>query len=105
MVNLNVPISVLNLVPIRQGSNAQTAIEQMVELAQKVEALGYERYWVAEHHYTSRLVSSATSILIKHILEHTNRIKVGSGGIMLPNHAPLVVAEQFGTMATIYPGR
>lgn len=105
MAKMNLPVSVLNLVPIRQGSNAQIAIEQMVELAQKVEALGYERYWVAEHHNTSRLVSSATSILIKHILEHTDHIKVGSGGIMLPNHAPLVVAEQFGTMATIYPDR
>ena len=67
--------------------------------------MGYQRYWIAEHHNTSTLVSSATSILIKHTLEHTNHIRVGSGGIMLPNHSPLVVAEQFGTMATIYPNR
>jgi luciferase family oxidoreductase group 1 len=77
----------------------------MVELAQAVESMGYHRYWIAEHHNTATLVSSATSILIKHVLEHTNTIHVGSGGIMLPNHSPLVVAEQFGTLATIYPNR
>ena len=83
----------------------QDAIHSMGRLAQSVEELGYERYWIAEHHNTSRLVSSATAILIKHALELTKTIRVGSGGIMLPNHAPLVVAEQFGTMATIYPDR
>jgi len=98
-------LSVLNLVPIRERENAQQAIDAMVELAQATEKMGYKRYWIAEHHNTSTLVSSATSILIKHTLEHTNHIRVGSGGIMLPNHAPLVVAEQFGTMATIYPDR
>jgi luciferase family oxidoreductase group 1 len=77
----------------------------MVSLAQATEELGYSRYWIAEHHNTPTLVSSATSILIKHTLEHTKSIRVGSGGVMLPNHSPLVVAEQFGTMATIYPGR
>jgi luciferase family oxidoreductase group 1 len=76
-----------------------------VDLAQATEAMGYERYWIAEHHNSPTLVSSATAILIKHTLEHTKTIKVGSGGIMLPNHSPLVVAEQFGTMATIYPNR
>ncbi|MCU9614839.1 LLM class flavin-dependent oxidoreductase [Caldibacillus lycopersici] len=105
MVKTNIPVSVLNLGPIRQGENAKAAIDAMVDLAKATEKLGYTRYWIAEHHNTATLVSSATSILIKHTLEHTERIRVGSGGIMLPNHSPLVVAEQFGTMATIYPNR
>ena len=105
MANVNIPLSVLDLAPIRQGQNAKQAIDSMIDLAQAVEEMGYQRYWIAEHHNTSTLVSSATSILIKHTLEHTNHIRVGSGGIMLPNHAPLVVAEQFGTIATIYPNR
>ncbi len=102
---MNIPVSVLNLAPIRQGQNSKQAIEAMVDLAKATEEIGYQRYWIAEHHNTPTLVSSATSILIKHVLEHTSTIKVGSGGIMLPNHSPLVVAEQFGTMATIYPNR
>ncbi|MEY2196265.1 LLM class flavin-dependent oxidoreductase [Neobacillus sp. BF23-41] len=105
MATINIPISVLNLAPIRKGQNPSQAIESMVDLAQAVEKMGYQRYWIAEHHNTATLVSSATSILIKHVLEHTSTIHVGSGGIMLPNHSPLVVAEQFGTMATIYPNR
>jgi luciferase family oxidoreductase group 1 len=105
MTNINIPVSVLNLAPIRKGQGQKEAIEAMVDLAQVTERMGYKRYWIAEHHNTSTLVSSATSILIKHTLEHTEHILVGSGGIMLPNHSPLVVAEQFGTMATIYPGR
>ncbi|WP_442599843.1 LLM class flavin-dependent oxidoreductase [Neobacillus sp. D3-1R] len=105
MSNINIPVSMLNLAPIREGQGRKEAIDAMVDLAQTAEKLGYERYWIAEHHNTPTLVSSATAILIKHTLEHTNTIKVGSGGIMLPNHAPLVVAEQFGTMATIYPDR
>ena len=105
MSNIQIPVSVLNLAPIRQGQEAKEAIDSMVSLARSAEQMGYSRYWVAEHHNTTTLVSSATSILIKHILEHTEKIKVGSGGIMLPNHSPLVVAEQFGTMETIYPGR
>lgn len=105
MVNIHIPVSVLNLAPIREGQSSKDAIDSMVELAQSTEKMGYKRYWIAEHHNTSTLVSSATSILIKHTLEHTEHIRVGSGGIMLPNHSPLVVAEQFGTMATIYPDR
>ncbi|MFB7642569.1 LLM class flavin-dependent oxidoreductase [Peribacillus butanolivorans] len=105
MPNIQIPVSVLNLAPIRKGQGAKEAIDAMVDLAQATEKMGYKRYWVAEHHNTPTLVSSATSILIKHILEHTEHIRVGSGGIMLPNHSPLVVAEQFGTMATIYPNR
>ncbi|MGN8646250.1 LLM class flavin-dependent oxidoreductase [Gracilibacillus sp. HCP3S3_G5_1] len=105
MTNINIPVSVLNLVPIRQGNGPKEAIDQMVELAQAVDKMGYERYWIAEHHNTTTLVSSATTILMKHTLENTKNIRVGSGGVMLPNHAPLTVAEQFGTMATIYPDR
>ncbi|GHH99261.1 LLM class flavin-dependent oxidoreductase [Neobacillus kokaensis] len=105
MTNIHIPVSVLNLAPIREGQDAKQAIDAMVDLAQAVEDMGYKRYWIAEHHNTPTLVSSATSILIKHTLEHTKQIRVGSGGVMLPNHSPLVVAEQFGTMATIYPDR
>ena len=105
MSNIQIPVSVLNLVPIREGQDGKAAIESMVDLAKSTEEMGYSRYWIAEHHNTSTLVSSATSILMKHTLEHTEKIRVGSGGIMLPNHSPLVVAEQFGTMATIYPNR
>ncbi|HLR54177.1 MAG TPA: LLM class flavin-dependent oxidoreductase [Pseudogracilibacillus sp.] len=105
MTHLNIPVSALNLVPIRKGTDAKQAVEDMVELAQALDKFGYNRYWIAEHHNTTSLVSSATVILMKHVLEHTEQIRVGSGGIMLPNHAPLVVAEQFGTMATIYPDR
>jgi luciferase family oxidoreductase group 1 len=105
MSNIHIPLSVLNLAPIREGQGPKQAIEAMVDLAQDVEKMGYKRYWIAEHHNSPTLVSSATAILIKHTLEHTSTISVGSGGVMLPNHSPLVVAEQFGTMATIYPGR
>lgn len=105
MATIQIPVSVLNLVPVSEGQTQKQAIEAMVDLARAVEKMGYKRYWIAEHHNTSTLVSSATSILIKHTLEHTSTIHVGSGGIMLPNHSPLVVAEQFGTMATIYPNR
>jgi luciferase family oxidoreductase group 1 len=105
MATFQLPVSVLNLAPIREGQGPKQAVDAMVDLAQATEKMGYTRYWIAEHHNTPTLVSSATSLLIKHTLEHTDRIRVGSGGIMLPNHAPLVVAEQFGTMATIYPDR
>jgi luciferase family oxidoreductase group 1 len=105
MTTNQLPVSVLNLAPVREGEGPKQAVDAMVDLAQATEKMGYTRYWIAEHHNTPTLVSSATSILIKHTLEHTDRIRVGSGGIMLPNHAPLVVAEQFGTMATIYPDR
>nr|WP_263327402.1 LLM class flavin-dependent oxidoreductase [Neobacillus sp. Marseille-Q6967] len=105
MSNIHIPVSVLNLAPIRKGQTPKEAINSMVDLAQATEEMGYKRYWIAEHHNSPTLVSSATSILIKHTLEHTSTIRVGSGGIMLPNHSPLVVAEQFGTMATIYPDR
>ena len=105
MTNIQIPVSVLNLAPIREGQGQKEAVDAMVDLAQATEKMGYTRYWIAEHHNSPTLVSSATAILIKHTLEHTEHIRVGSGGIMLPNHSPLVVAEQFGTMATIYPDR
>lgn len=101
----DIKLSALNLVPIREGQDDKDAINDMVKLAQGLDELGYERYWIAEHHNAPNLVSSATALLIQHTLEHTERIKVGSGGIMLPNHAPLIVAEQFGTMETLFPHR
>lgn len=101
----NLKVSALNLVPIREGQEDREALNDMISLAQQLEDFGYERYWIAEHHNAPNLVSSATALLIQHTLEHTQSIKVGSGGIMLPNHAPLIVAEQFGTMATLFPNR
>src|SRR5580700_3909011 len=101
----SLPISVLDLMPSRAGEPASSAIAQSVELARHVEQLGYKRYWVAEHHSIQGLVCSATPILIGHIAAATKKIRVGSGGVMLPNHAPLVVAEQFGTLESMYPGR
>ncbi|OCS82923.1 LLM class flavin-dependent oxidoreductase [Caryophanon tenue] len=97
--------SVLDLVPIREGESAKEAIAQSGRLAQHVEQLGYTRYWLAEHHNSVTLASSATSILIGYIASQTKHIRVGAGGIMLPNHAPLVVAEQFGTLDAMYPQR
>jgi len=105
MTHFNITLSILDLLPIREGKDAAAAIDQMVSLAQTVEKLGYTRYWIAEHHNTPTLISSATSILAKHVLDHTDTIRAGSGGVMLPNHSPLIVAEQFGTIATIHPGR
>jgi luciferase family oxidoreductase group 1 len=100
-----VPLSVLDLAPIREGATAAEALRQSLELAPVVEALGYERIWVAEHHNIPGVASSATSVLIGAIASVTSSIRVGSGGIMLPNHAPLVIAEQFGTLEALYPGR
>lgn len=82
-------VSALNLVPIREGQDDSDALNDMIDLAQHLEQVGYERYWIAEHHNAPNLVSSATALLVQHTLEHTKTIKVGSGGIMLPNHAPL----------------
>ncbi|UXR62915.1 LLM class flavin-dependent oxidoreductase [Staphylococcus schleiferi] len=97
--------SALNLVPIREGSSDIDAIEQMVDFAKHLEQQEYERLWIAEHHNAPNLVSSATAILIQHALSQTMHMRIGSGGIMLPNHAPLIVAEQFGTLKTIYGDR
>src|SRR5713226_9734098 len=98
-------ISVLDLVGMRDGEPAGSAIARSVEVAQHVERLGYKRYWLAEHHSIEGLACSATPVLIGHVAAATNTIRVGSGGVMLPNHAPLVVAEQFGTLEAMYPGR
>lgn len=101
----NVPFSVLDLAPITQGSTIAQAFENSVTLARHVEKLGYKRFWLAEHHNIAGIASSATSVLIGHIAGKTTTLRVGSGGIMLPNHAPLVIAEQFGTLESLYPGR
>jgi luciferase family oxidoreductase group 1 len=98
-------ISVLDLVGMRAGEPAGSAIARSVDLAQHVEQWGYQRYWLAEHHSISGLACSATPLLIGHVAGATKTIRVGSGGVMLPNHAPLVVAEQFGTLEELYPGR
>ena len=98
-------VSVLDLVGMRGGETAGGAIARSVDLAQHVEKLGYTRYWLAEHHSISGLACSATAVLIGHVAGATKTIRVGSGGVMLPNHAPLVVAEQFGTLEAMYPGR
>lgn len=100
-----IPFSVLDLAPIRSGSDAAAAFENMREQARHAEQLGYHRYWLAEHHNMGGIGSAATSVLIGHVAQVTSTMRVGSGGIMLPNHAPLVIAEQFGTLATLYPGR
>lgn len=101
----DIPLSILDLAPITEGNNAAATFRNSLRLARRVEELGYKRYWLAEHHNMESVASSATSVLIGYIAGGTNRIRVGSGGIMLPNHAPLVVAEQFGTLASLYPGR
>lgn len=101
----NTPLSVLDLAPVNAGSDASQSFKNSVELAQHVEELGFSRLWLAEHHNMPGIGSSATSVLIGHIAGNTKRIRVGSGGVMLPNHAPLVIAEQFGTLESLYPGR
>ena len=100
-----IPFSILDLAPIREGGNATEAFASMREQACHAERLGFHRYWLAEHHNMVGIGSAATSVLIGHIAEATQSIRVGSGGVMLPNHAPLVIAEQFGTLASLYPGR
>ena len=98
-------ISVLDLARVHEGQSLGTVFKKSEEMAQLAERLGYTRYWLAEHHNLPGIASAATSVLIGHIAGKTSKIRVGSGGIMLPNHAPLVIAEQFGTLATLYPGR
>lgn len=100
-----VALSVLDLVPVREGSTPREALNEAATLARHAEDLGYTRYWVAEHHNMEGIASAATSVVIGHIASHTTTIRVGAGGIMLPNHAPLVIAEQFGTLASLFPGR
>src|SRR6188472_3499918 len=97
--------SVLDLAPITQGSTAAVAFRNSLDLAQHAEQWGYRRFWVAEHHNMAGIASAATALVIQHIAAGTSTIRVGAGGIMLPNHAPLIIAEQFGTLAALYPGR
>lgn len=97
--------SVLDLAPVTEGSNPEQALKNTLDLAQHAEKWGFERYWIAEHHNIPGIASSATSVVIGYVAGGTSTIRVGAGGIMLPNHAPLMVAEQFGTLASLYPGR
>ncbi len=100
-----IPLSVLDLAPIIAGGDASQSLANSLDLARHAEALGYHRYWLAEHHNMPGIASAATAVVIGHVAGGTHRIRVGAGGIMLPNHAPLVIAEQFGTLAALYPGR
>lgn len=100
-----VPFSVLDLSPVPQGGTVSDALRNSRELAQHAERLGYRRFWLAEHHNMPGIASAATSVVIGHVAAGTSTIRVGSGGVMLPNHAPLVIAEQFGTLAALFPGR
>ena len=100
-----IPISVLDLAPVCEGSDTTQAFTHMLDLAQHAERWGYRRYWLAEHHNMPGIASAATAVLMGHVAGGTSTIRVGAGGIMLPNHAPLQVAEQFGTLASLYPGR
>ena len=100
-----IPLSVLDLAPIAPGQTARDSFAASVELARAAERSGYRRVWYAEHHNMSIIASSATSVLIGHVAAHTESIRLGSGGVMLPNHSPLVIAEQFGTLATLFPDR
>ena len=100
-----IPFSVLDLAPVTEGSDAAQAFRNTLDLAQLAERLGYKRYWLAEHHNMPGIASAATAVLIGHVAGGTSTIRVGAGGIMLPNHAPLQVAEQFGTLDSLYPGR
>jgi luciferase family oxidoreductase group 1 len=100
-----IPFSVLDLAPVAAGSTPADALRNSLQLAQHAERLGYQRYWVAEHHSMPGIASAATSVVIGYLAGGTKSIRVGAGGIMLPNHAPLVIAEQFGTLESLYPGR
>lgn len=105
MTGEELPLSVLDLSPIVEGSDAGEALRHSLDLARHVERLGYRRFWLAEHHNMTGIASAATSVVIGYVAGGTSTIRVGAGGIMLPNHSPLVIAEQFGTLASLYPGR
>ena len=100
-----IPLSVLDLSPIIQGGDASLALRNSLDLARHIEALGFTRYWMAEHHNLPGIASSATAVALAHVAAGTSTIRIGAGGIMLPNHAPLLIAEQFGTLAALHPGR
>src|SRR6187455_724713 len=101
----DIPVSVLDLATIVKGDVPADSFKKSLRVAQRVEQLGYNRYWFAEHHNMENIASSATSVLIGYIAAGTSSIRVGAGGVMLPNHAPLIIAEQFGTLESLYPGR
>jgi luciferase family oxidoreductase group 1 len=105
MTSSSIPLSVLDLAQIPQGGDAGVALHRTREMAQRAEALGYRRFWLAEHHNMAGIASAATSVAIGFVGEGTSTIRIGAGGVMLPNHAPLVIAEQFGTLEALYPGR
>jgi luciferase family oxidoreductase group 1 len=100
-----VPFSVLDLAPVPQGKTAADALRNTLDLAEHAERWGYRRFWLAEHHNMVGIASAATAVVIGYVAAGTSTIRVGAGGIMLPNHSPLVIAEQFGTLETLYPGR
>ncbi|HET7813634.1 MAG TPA: MsnO8 family LLM class oxidoreductase, partial [Candidatus Baltobacteraceae bacterium] len=100
-----IPRSILDLCPIVDGGSATQALRNTIDLAQHAERWGYHRYWLAEHHNMPGIASAATSVVIAYVAGATNHMRVGSGGVMLPNHAPLVIAEQFGTLEAMFPGR
>jgi luciferase family oxidoreductase group 1 len=100
-----IPLSVLDLAPIVEGGDAARSFRNSRDLAQHTERWGYRRFWLAEHHGMPGIASAATAVLIAHVADGTSRIRVGAGGVMLPNHAPLVIAEQFGTLESLFPGR
>jgi luciferase family oxidoreductase group 1 len=104
-VTNGIPISVLDLAPVKEGGTISESFRETLDLARHAEAWGYRRFWLAEHHNMTGIASAATAVLIGHVAGGTKTIRVGSGGVMLPNHAPLVIAEQFGTLASLYPGR
>ena len=102
---MSLPLSILDLATVGRGESVAESLANSVALARRAEELGYRRVWYAEHHNMDRIASSATSVLIGHVAAHTSTIRLGSGGVMLPNHAPLTIAEQFGTLETLHPGR
>jgi luciferase family oxidoreductase group 1 len=104
-MDIMIPLSVLDLSPIIEGGDASQSLANTLDLARHAERLGYRRYWLAEHHNMRGVASAATAVVIGHVAGGTSTLRVGAGGIMLPNHAPLVIAEQFGTLAALYPGR
>jgi luciferase family oxidoreductase group 1 len=100
-----IPLSVLDLVPVRQGGSVRDALAEVAALAKAAEDAGYKRFWVAEHHGMDGIAGGATSVVLAHVGHATSTIRIGAGGIMLPNHNPFVIAEQFGTLDALFPGR
>src|SRR5699024_8121997 len=101
----NIPLSIIDLAPVLEGEKPQDSYNNSVKLGKAEDKFRFNRYWFADHHNMRGIASSATSLLIGHVAQHTNSIRVGSGGVMLPNHASLVIAEQFGTLESLYPNR